>query len=133
MKGIASVIMIVVFGAGVCAASLVHADESVVTNNISVSAETGGNTVSTGTVRNGTSETSVHIQQTINGVAEPPITITASSSGSAHITAHMVTMGNGDHVTSTRSVTTTVETSRIALASITIFLTSVFHWITGHI
>jgi len=82
------------------------ADTASVANHVSASASSGGNTVtSQGSIRNGTSTASVHIDETINGVPQAPIDMTTSSAGSIGISAEARTEASSGSVTSTHAVT----------------------------
>ena len=90
------------------------ADTADVENNVSVSANSGGNTAPAGTVVNGTSTASVHIEQTINGVPQTPVDITTTSPS---VSVDLQTHANQNQVTSTVHISTKLKTKPIAPAS----------------
>jgi TPP-dependent indolepyruvate ferredoxin oxidoreductase alpha subunit len=99
------------------------ADSVSVVNNISTSATTGGNSVGSSTsVRQGTARTSVEIDQTVNGIAQPPVIVTTSSPGSVNVNVTTKVSQKNGSVTSTTAIIFKVQS----------FFATVFKWISLH-
>jgi hypothetical protein len=115
------------------------ADSVSVVNNISTSATSGGNSVGSGTsVRQGTARTSVEIDQTVNGIAQPPVIVTTSSPGSVNVNVTTKVSQKNGSVTSSRNIdirsaTTSAQTSTVAIIfKVQSFFATVFKWISLH-
>jgi hypothetical protein len=95
--------LLVVFCA-VGGATSARAEDVDVSNNVTVSANTGDN--HGGTVREGEATVNIEVQQTINGVVLPPVIVsTSSKGGSVEASASVETIGT------TTKVMTEIKTS----------------------
>lgn len=93
-------------------APFVSLADTEITNNVSVSASSGGNSASGGEVVTGTQKASVHVETIVDGEAvEKFERIEISDNGSVNIEYH----GDGVEVSATASATTPTPTSTLTV------------------
>jgi|GEM_PF-6195135 len=119
MKKIATASIIFLAVAGTSTIPAARGAATIV-NNISASASTGGNVVSNGgAVTQGTARASVHIEQNVNGEAQPPIDIaTSTATGSIEISVHTQTTAAGTTTHRTSSVNAAMIETKMPPAQI---------------